>query len=541
MKRSILIFTLLICVLLSAATKLNTKVSDVTVYMDRAVVTRSGSVTLQKGFFEGYISNVPANLDISSITVKIKGKKVKLYDISYTSVFHREVADEKVVRINKRIDELTLMVKKLSNRNQALQNQLSTLKSIKVKIENDASKAYSVSKLSVDNLSQGLSFILNKYTATLNAIEDNNITVKKHQTEMQELRRQLGKYTGPGKEEKRIVVSGYCKEAGKFKLSAKYLTYNASWYPTYKIYLEGSTNDVKMEYYGVVQQRTGEDWKGVGLTLSTSAPSYGLKAPIIQPYYLQNIVHRPQTVSKRSRKSSKSAPSMAREQLQIESAADAELEYYNAPATVVQNAYSVEYKADLRANIPTTGEAKTVYLHKQKITGDTIYKAVPRMDEKVYAQIKSKNNSLSPILAGKVSVFYGASFVGDYTIRQILPGEKFKLDLGPVNFFKTKFKLEKRKYAPPSGLNTKKRYEFVYKIIVENLNDKKYKFVLYDRIPVSRDAKIKIEKIDITPEGHKIEDGTSVIKWEIDFPAKTKKTFSIGYQIETPKDYNIGL
>ena len=538
MKKLLIIFLLVFLAAMPfCEKKLSAKIKGVTVYNDRAMVNREGTITLAKGRFEIYIPNLPTSIDRNSINVDVQENGIKLYNIAYKTIHLKVESNLKIKDIKQKIRELQKKVKYLNNRNNSLQNQIKTLESIKAKVEDDSSKQFSKSTLNIDNLTKTLSFILSKYTATLNAIYDNSEKIKNYQESIQYYTKKLNELTGGGKEERRISITGYVSEPKTFNFKIKYLTYGASWYPTYRVYLSSKKDGISMEYYGVISQRTGEDWKDVALTLSTSVPRYGVKAPIIQPYYLRNITWRSKAKG-RSRKYNimQQAPKMA-----MESIAESEDKMYSAPAEVVENAYAVEYRSKMLSTIPTTGEEKTIYLQRQNIKGETIYKTVPRMEPKVYAQIKSVNKSLAPILAGKVSVFYGNNFVGDYSIRQILPGEKFKLDLGPVNYFKVKFKLEKRKYYPPKLLVKNKKYDFEYSIKVENLNVNSYQLVVYDRIPVSQDSKIKVNGAKITPEGYELNEKTGIIKWELPINKKEKKLFKIKYIIEIPKNYNVGL
>ncbi|KAK6017692.1 hypothetical protein OSTOST_16783, partial [Ostertagia ostertagi] len=72
--------------------------------------------------------------------------------------------------------------------------------------------------------------------------------------------------------------------------------YCASWHPAYDIRAvttaEGDQdNSIKLCYYGLVEQNTGDDWNDTDMVLSTSTPSVGGCAP--QLATLSASIHRP--------------------------------------------------------------------------------------------------------------------------------------------------------------------------------------------------------------------------------------------------------
>ncbi|RCN47837.1 hypothetical protein ANCCAN_06031, partial [Ancylostoma caninum] len=72
--------------------------------------------------------------------------------------------------------------------------------------------------------------------------------------------------------------------------------YCASWKPAYDIRAvttaEGEQeNKIKLCYYGLVEQNTGDDWNDTDMVLSTASPSVGGCAP--QLATLSASIHRP--------------------------------------------------------------------------------------------------------------------------------------------------------------------------------------------------------------------------------------------------------
>ena len=68
------------------------------------------------------------------------------------------------------------------------------------------------------------------------------------------------------------------------ELQVTYVVDEASWKPLYDVRLEGQT--VTLSYLASVTQRSGEDWSGVALSLSTAQPATTTELPELEPWYV---------------------------------------------------------------------------------------------------------------------------------------------------------------------------------------------------------------------------------------------------------------
>ena len=68
-------------------------------------------------------------------------------------------------------------------------------------------------------------------------------------------------------------VSGTVTGSGRATLELTYMVAGARWYPSYDVLLDPSTQKVQVGFAGLVSQETGEDWNEALLTLSTAVPA----------------------------------------------------------------------------------------------------------------------------------------------------------------------------------------------------------------------------------------------------------------------------
>ncbi|KAF7261226.1 hypothetical protein EG68_01826 [Paragonimus skrjabini miyazakii] len=69
------------------------------------------------------------------------------------------------------------------------------------------------------------------------------------------------------------------RETGQVEMLISYVVGKCSWKPAYDIRIFNSDGTMKIVYYGMVQQATGEDWESRLMTLSTALPGTGGTVP----------------------------------------------------------------------------------------------------------------------------------------------------------------------------------------------------------------------------------------------------------------------
>ena len=77
------------------------------------------------------------------------------------------------------------------------------------------------------------------------------------------------------------------EHAGTLQLDVSYRLPGAGWRPAYEARAETGTDAVELVSYGLVRQRTGEDWRDVRLTLSTAKPTIAGSMPRLEPLKLR--------------------------------------------------------------------------------------------------------------------------------------------------------------------------------------------------------------------------------------------------------------
>jgi len=91
----------------------------------------------------------------------------------------------------------------------------------------------------------------------------------------------------------RVTVFIEARTIGDFTLDLSYTVGNARWAPLYTVRALPDNGEAELSISGLIQQRSGENWDGVRMALSTSSPALESQPRELQPWLLDIYVPRP--------------------------------------------------------------------------------------------------------------------------------------------------------------------------------------------------------------------------------------------------------
>ena len=260
--------------------KLKTNISEVTVFLKGAQVTRAGKMTLEKGKQVINLNKLSPYIDKESIKVNATG------NFTILSVNHQlDYLDQKETDVY--IDSLKEVINRLETTITSAQFRLVVLKE-KLSLLNENKKLVRVnSDVTINDLKNTLDFydkelmdIKNEELKTLSKIEV--LEEDKEKIEIQ-IADALNKEKLPtGKIEIRIDANE--KTVGEFKIS--YLVSEAGWFPNYDIRVKSVSKPIELVYKADVYQNTGVNWNKVKLKFSNTDPNQSSVAPQLAIWYL---------------------------------------------------------------------------------------------------------------------------------------------------------------------------------------------------------------------------------------------------------------
>ncbi len=532
-----------------------TVVEEVTVYTDRAMVTRLAETQLSVGSHTVYLDNLPDALDADSVRVNGFGSaKVIIEDFKIHQIHYREVPESRIRTLMEEKEKLEKQRKIHAAEIVVIEDQKAFLKEIRVSTTDSISQGFERRKPEIKDWRDVLHFLgeeANRLNLQVTEIEGKIAFIDEEVRLIDASLKQAASLQK--KVRKQIQVKVEVKEAGEFNFSIGYLIHNALWRPMYDARVDTAEKKVVLRYYGAVVQKTGEDWENVRVILSTSRPHIGGNAPelhkwalSVRPEYNEMVRSAPWMEASMAPAGASPKRKKMRAQEREEAFGGAIMEEAEVAQTQVVSGdgASVLFTPEGRSDIPGNGSSTKLLIMEGEFASKFKYLTIPKLSEHVYLSAEIKNNTEYPLLPAQLSIFLDNNYIGRSWIKELVtPDEEFELSLGVDEAIKVKRKL-KKKFGDEKGLFTKsKTEEFAYQIELNNQRNSEEEITVQDQIPVSEDDDIKVKLNTISPQEH-IEKKDEVLpegtlEWKIQLKPRTKETLEFSFTVSHGKDVNV--
>ena len=535
--------------LAALAAPVNSAISAVTVYTDRAVVTRTATVDLPGGTTELVFANLPQALNERSLQVSGRGTaQALILDVSAKQTFVDFTPNARVKELEDQLKGLGKQVRGLDDRGSLLNAQQASLDRMETALFAPPTKDVPRPDL-------------NQFTSSLNYLTEQKARLVTERATLDEQREelankinaaqnQLNELRGSGgRAFKTVTVRVSAPQAGSLDVALSYTVPGASWAPSYDARVLSADRAVALSYFGIVRQSTGEDWKNVALTLSTARPGLGGAAPALSVWSLDvfnPVLLREQAMNDRRREMTAKVAAPAAVNMQAfttNAAGDAagaaeERDAEMARATIEAGATSASFKIAVASSVPSDNSPQKVPITSATLKASPEYLTVPKHLATAYLTAKVFNTSEFPLLAGAMNVFLDGTFVTTSALRTVMVGEKFDLALGADEGISVKHK-RVNKFTEDTGLtNSGKRITYEYLITVQNNKRTTERVIVADQVPLSRNEKIVVKQLAPTPGELKPTDEGS-LKWTLDLKPGEKRELTVKFAIEYPNDVQV--
>ena len=541
-RRTILALSILAAVTTTAIAQVTvrSRIVEVTVYADRALVTRRADTDIPAGETTLVFTGLPAATDPASLMVSGKGA-FTLRDVRLTiRQLTRDLsAEQKSLEDEKRGYEDSLAAE--NDRIREAEAERLFLTEMMKRVTSSAGDS-EAPPMDTAPWAKMLDFHRSRSGAVNEALRLSRKAAQGLQAEIDRVNREL-RALGSGARmsvlEAEVVVEA--KAAGKARVDASYIVEGPSWRPDYVLRADSEGDKLSLHYRAMVRQNTGESWTDAALRLSTARPQAGGSLPELSPWRID--VYKPAPVYKESAKQSRAmaAPAPAA----LGSAADQayelaeeapEMEY--ASSTADTGATAVAFSIPGATTVTSDNRDRTVTIAVLELPVDYSYAAVPKLSPYAYFRAEAKNDSDFPLLAGATHVYVDSGYVADASMGAVPPGGAFSADLGVDESVAVERKL-KRKYDETSGVVSKKqKTTWEYEILVKNGKRSPIVIAVSDQLPISSNEQLVVKAL--APAWLKDTDALKktaydAYEWTLRLEPGNETVLSLSFSVEYPK------
>jgi len=505
---------------------IDTRITDVTVFMSGAQVSETGSVSLKEGENQVRIAGLPAQLDANSIQIEGNDAYTILgvrHQINYlTSVQHsprqralQDSLDEALFKQKEMIalKEVLVGEKQMLEYNRNIKGENTTLISDDLKEMADFFRAR-------------LTENAYKYLEIGEKERMNNMEISRLQNALNSMNAKAN--SNPSE----IIIALNADRSVNSSIRVSYFVNNAGWVPVYDLRAEDVNSPIAFSYRAKVYQSTGTDWKNVNLTISTGNPTVGGQIPVLYPWYLYQAqvyqevaiaggVRRPQTMNE--------TPSVAYDDMQ--SLKDKSLSNY---VTVQQNTVNTEFKIAIPYTIPSDNVQYDVTMKTESLKATYSYITVPKIDNDAFLKARISDWAQYSLLPGESNIYFKGTFVGKGYVDPTQANDTLDLSLGRDRAINVKRDML-RDYCKSNLLGNKKTTSKAYEITVQNNKKQSVELIIEDQIPVSQNGEIMVEQEEVS--GASVDAATGKLTWKLILqPGETQKKqlrFTVTYPKKT--------
>ncbi|MBF5028583.1 mucoidy inhibitor MuiA family protein [Micromonospora sp. ANENR4] len=515
--------------------EIDAPVVGVTVYPDRARVTRRGRVRLTAGDHRVRVAPLPLGLRRDSIRVGGRGA-VTVLGVDMAAWRQARSTDAQVVELERRRRDLSDELAEVGDTD-AIEDQRGDFLT---RLAERAGGTYARALAAGDAAPADVAAFTDSVAGQLAESRARRRGLARRRAELAEelaaVDRELDAARGkrePDRLAAEVSVSVDADET-EVELELTYLVDGARWTPSYDLRLVEDTMTVT--WFGLVSQGTGEDWPECELQLSTARPAAASGVPELSPWYLDRFrPEPPMAVSTASFGGTvpPPAPGAALAAGRPRAARAAAPPVRESVAEVEQGVTAATYRPARPVAVPADGSAHRVTIAVLELPARLDHVSVPVRAAEAHLRATVRNTSDHTLLPGPASVFHGADFVAATRLKTWAPGEETELALGVDDRVRVERKLSRRTESKAT-LGSTRRREVEYRITVANHTSRPATVEVRDQLPVSRDESVVVRETTLTPPpAERTELGELI--WRLSPAPGESGEIALGFRVELAK------
>lgn len=534
------------------ATTVQSRINSVTVYADRAQVTRIAEINAPAGSSRYAFRKLPGWLDEGFVRVTLDPPTSgEIFDVQVIKTFLARAKEEEVRKAQDAVQEIEDRAAEIEDERKVLDARKKQIESIRVFSLEKLPKDAATKDFKIETYGQVLDFISKSLGEVAKSRRALDKKLRELQPERDARRRRLQELRQRAQLEQRtVLVSLKPKAAGKTRLKLTYMVPGATWEPNHDLRATPNGGNVSLRSYAIVTQTTGEDWSEADIALSTQRSSATIRLPELQALLVgsgrtvarlvngQNDSFRVATKNYRKQRDLWNKVNNPN-QMELQQEFDYNAIRLDAVQQKAQRVFralqqrgtTAHFQAIGDQTVRTDGRPVRLPIGTLELPAGRRIMAAPELSLNAARTIDLSNKGTMPLLPGNVSLYLGGAFLGKTELGFVAQGESFSLFLGVADQIKLSRVMDKKRSSLQRG-GSRTRMQVSYLVTAENLANQQVALQLADRVPVSQNEQIRVKNVRVTPDG--MPDAKGLIRWNLALSPKEKRAFRVEYTIEYP-------
>jgi len=191
-----------------------------------------------------------------------------------------------------------------------------------------------------------------------------------------------------------------------------------------------------------------------------------------------------------------------------------------------------------KVTLPSGAAEKSIRLGAEKAEAELVARTAPVLNATAFLEVSFKQGGETALLPGEVLLSRDGAFIGKGNLPLVAPGETAKLGFGSDEKIKVIRAPVSKIERPPGLLGSTKTDETIVRTTVRNLHTFPVKLQIEDRVPVSEDQVITVERMSemTKPDIETPDDRRGVFLWTPTLKPGEERAFVTAYRIKWPAD-----
>lgn len=489
------------------------RITAVTVQLDRALVVREAEPTLRAGRHTLVFADLPVAIDRSTVRLESSRPGVAIGRPSFREVETAHPVTPAARRIAETLDRLQRQ-RRIERDGIAVQQLiLDVLRRSQIGVEPS-----NIADLA--DASSLFALIETRGKEALQAIRAAEHSIDQLDAEIDRYERELARLGEDPMRRLELSLPVTAEADGPARLRLSYAVQGAGFTPSMEARLDVEAGRVELVAMAEVSQRTGEDWPAVDLALSTATPSWQTAAPPTGTWYIDIRRDEP------------------RPTVRLEAASPlAAL----ADIAVDDTAFDVVYRLVEPVTIAADGTSHRVRIAEETLPVELVWRSVPALDATAYLTASATYAGTTPLLPGPVFLFRDGQAIGQTRRQGLQPGEALELGFGADPAITVERRLLTDRRALTGLVGNTRRHERRFAIDATNRRTGPVTLEIIDNLPVSRDDRITVELGPATTPPVTTAHGgdAGVLAWQLALQPGEQATIGFAYTIRHPAELDV--
>ena len=340
---------------------------------------------------------------------------------------------------------------------------------------------------------------------------------------------ELGQFQSGARNTRSVSVQLLAEAAGQVRLS--YQLNRAGWQPAYRAALDSGSATVELERLAQISQKTGEDWVGVKLRLSTGQPN-AFREPV-DPQTRRLVYNRPVVREERAVAMMAAPAPVARKAMAAHPDDD-----YVAPVIETLGAFASEFDVPGKVTLPADGREVAVSLGKQTHAAKQRVQVTPGVNKNAVL-VAEFERSAGVWLAGNIQLYRDSSYVGA-TRWNPSTSERFSLGFGQDDLLRVTVDRKTLLDGKTGFVSQKLQRKLVDSYVLSNRHRNAIEVLVLESSPVSQSQEVEVERhFDPLPGEADWKGRTGVVAWSRALAPEETWKIDVGYTITYPPEGSV--